>query len=242
MEIINLASSSAGNCYIIKNESASIMIEAGLNSRLISARLAKHGLFLSDISACLVTHSHGDHSRCAKELTERGIIVCASAATIKACEITQNFKTLAEWQQRGVVGKYAVLPFPVDHDCEGALGFIITDGTELLLFINDTRMVKWNLSQWAFDHIMIECNHTAERLIENADTQSVRKAQSHMSLDTCKDVLSNLDLTKTQDIYLMHLSDQNADAPKMKKEIEMLTGVPTFVCGKNGGTNINGIA
>jgi hypothetical protein len=44
-----------------------------------------------------------------------------------------------------------------------------------------------------------------------------------------------MNLSKTKAIYLMHLSDSNSDQERMIKEVQELTGKPTYVCLKDGG-------
>ena len=44
-----------------------------------------------------------------------------------------------------------------------------------------------------------------------------------MSIDACKKFFQSTDLTKTEEIYLIHLSDKNSDPEKFKEEIEKIT-------------------
>jgi len=236
MNITCYASSSAGNCYVVSCGTEHIMVECGLPIKTIRTRLLSSGIPLSSIRACLVTHLHGDHSLGALALSNSGIPVYASFETLTACGINDNAKTLTEWKQTRISDtSFYVLPFEVEHDCAGAFGFIITYATEKLLFINDTSGLKWDLSHWKFNHVMIECNYVPERLIANNDVIALRKANSHMMLDVAKDILAKLDLSRCESIYLMHLSDTNSDEPRMKKEVSEKFGIPTYVCSKNGG-------
>jgi phosphoribosyl 1,2-cyclic phosphodiesterase len=83
---------------------------------------------------------------------------------------------------------------------------------------------------------MIECNYSKDILDSNVASGKVnqdlrnRIVKSHMELQTVKDMLRANDLSKTEAIYLMHLSDTNADEERFKREIQALTGKIVYVC------------
>jgi len=238
MKIDCLASSSAGNCYMIQNEHTRLMVECGLPMKPIRTRLLHLSppVLFSTIDACLVTHQHGDHARSIQEMSTYCPII-ASQDTLKACKVHGSKWPMKEWEIAHVKS-FIVQPFAVDHDCEGAYGFIILDKEtgESVLFINDTKLVKYDFFKYQFDYIMIECNHNDE-LLDTGDYRIVRTAQSHTSLETTLLTLSKMDMTKVKMIYLMHMSDGNSDQERCVREVKMLTGRPTTACLKDGGVS-----
>lgn len=54
-----------------------------------------------------------------------------------------------------------------------------------------------------------------------------------MSLDTVKEFLSENDLNKVQQIYLLHLSDNNSDTALFKDAIQRQTGAEVYVFNGN---------
>ena len=50
-----------------------------------------------------------------------------------------------------------------------------------------------------------------------------------MSLDTVKEFLSENDLNKVQQIYLLHLSNNNSDTALFKDAIQRQTGAEVYV-------------
>jgi hypothetical protein len=56
-----------------------------------------------------------------------------------------------------------------------------------------------------------------------------------MSLAGCIRSLKKLDLSRCIAIFLMHMSDGNANEYEMKTAVEAATGVRTLVCKKKGG-------
>ncbi len=112
---------------------------------------------------------------------------------------------------------------------------------EKLLYITDTYYCKYDLSQFKFDVIMLECNHSYAILDERVKNGELdpsmrdRLIRSHFSLENVKEFLKSLDLSETKEIYLLHLSDANSNEQQFKEEIQKLTGKPTWVCRQEGG-------
>jgi len=233
MDIINLGSSSSGNCYILKNEQNIIMVEAGLDFRLLKTRLLRlpDPIILSRIDALLITHEHGDHSKAAQKIATYCPCIGHPETLKKVRPI--NKWPIREWESIKV-GTFHVRAFKVDHDVP-AYGFIIKDviNEERLLFVNDTAFLRYDLSSYEFDYVMIECNHIYDLVA--GDKFMRRKVKAHLSLDGTIKALKSLDLSKTRQIYLMHMSDGNSDQARMIEEVEKATGKPTVACLKHGG-------
>lgn len=242
MEIKCFASSSAGNAYAIVSNNGkghTLIVECGLPYGAMLQRIFESGLSTTNICACLITHSHGDHSKSAKDFS-RNTLIMASKPTLDQLGIVQHRWVLFPWV-RNQIGGFAITGFEVDHDIDGAMGFIIEEleTGEKLLFVNDTKFLKWDLSDYRFDHIMIECNHDDE-IISLKDERTRRVANSHMSLRTTLLTLSKMDLGNTKDIYLMHMSDGNSNEADALKRVAEQTGIPVYSCQKGGGVRENG--
>ena len=237
MEIKCFASSSAGNCYLVRNSTTNILIEAGIPIKRITSALVREMILLSHVSVVAITHQHGDHCQAAANLSMY-VPLLASSATLAAVEKRYNGKPriIADPWQVNRFGTFEITAFPVDHDCDGALGFIIydTENDERMLFVNDTKLLRWNFAAYDFAYIMIECNHNTE-LLDRNDPEVCRKASSHMSLEAAKEALKPLNFTNTKAIYLMHLSDGHSDQARMIREVKAATGVPVYACKKDGG-------
>jgi phosphoribosyl 1,2-cyclic phosphodiesterase len=64
MRVISLASGSSGNALLVEagpKRRTKLLIDAGINTRLISARLQTVGVHPSQLQGVLVTHEHSDH-------------------------------------------------------------------------------------------------------------------------------------------------------------------------------------
>ena len=84
MDVNVLGSSSRGNCYIVSDGVTRLLLDCGVPIKRILPMID----FKPDsVAGCLVTHSHGDHVKSARELMFRGIKVYASAGCIGAADI-----------------------------------------------------------------------------------------------------------------------------------------------------------
>ena len=136
------------------------------------------------------------------------------------------------------IGTWTVLPFDTEHDSVEPLGFLLSnqDG-EKLLYATDTYYLKYRFQ--GLTHIMLETNYSLDILQNNVEIGSVdhalknRTIRSHMSLENAKKLLMANNLSKVQQIWLLHLSEGNSDEKRFKREIQELTGKPTFIAGIN---------
>ena len=126
------------------------------------------------------------------------------------------------------------MPFDVQHDVSEPYGFLLAneDGDKLL-FATDTYYIKYKFP--GLTHIMVECNYSEAILNANIESRSIHKSmrnrliQSHFSLENVKTFLAANDLSKVQEIWLLHLSDTNSDEQLFKQEIAKQTGKVVYV-------------
>jgi phosphoribosyl 1,2-cyclic phosphodiesterase len=58
-----LGSGSRGNAILVETEGVRLLVDAGFSGRDLERRLAAAGIEPSTLTALLVTHDHGDHTR-----------------------------------------------------------------------------------------------------------------------------------------------------------------------------------
>ena len=82
---------------------------------------------------------------------------------------------------------------------------------------------------------MIECNYRLDILDANIESGKLNPAlrnrtiKSHMSFDTCKETLLANDLSKVNNIVLIHLSSGNSDAAAFRDGIQKATHKTVYV-------------
>jgi phosphoribosyl 1,2-cyclic phosphodiesterase len=231
IEIEALASSSAGNCYRVTDGVTPILLECGIRYKEIQRGFDYK---MSEVGACLVTHEHNDHVKSINDVLKAGIDVYASRGTFETLGITHHRIKPVRSKEQFQIGTWTILPFDVQHDVSEPLGFLLVNQLgEKLLFATDTYYIKYRFS--GITHIMVECNYSMDILNENIVTERVPRAmkkrlmKSHFSLDNVKEFLRANDLTKVQEIWLLHLSDNNSHAERFKSEIQELTGKMVLV-------------
>ena len=233
MEIKVLASSSKGNCYTVDDGRTKLMIECGLPWKEIQKRTR----FATDFAACLVSHGHKDHCKAYKEVMAAGIDLYATTGTLATLNATGHRARAVEPLEPFNVGTWMILPFPTEHDATEPCGFLLASKAgEKLLFATDTFYLRYKFK--GLTHIMLECNYSLDILRENVKSGRVdpavknRTMKSHMSLQTAKEFLRANNLRRVEEIYLLHLSDDNSDAERFKREVQGVTGKPVYVAGE----------
>ena len=200
-----LASSSAGNAYIVSDKDTRILLECGVSHNKLQ-KLS--GFSLSEFQACLVSHEHKDHAKSVQELIERGMEVYMSQGTAEALET--EAVTLIEAMEQFNVGSLDIVPFTTFHDAAEPLGFLIksrVDG-DVLAFATDTVNLRYKFP--GLNILAIEANYDKailERCEKMPDKVRYRITNSHMEIDTLCDYLRTLDLSQCREIHLLHLSD-----------------------------------
>ena len=205
-----LASSSHGNAYIVSDRETRILLECGLSHRKLQQL---SGFRLSDISACVVSHEHKDHSGCVADLIAGGMPVYMSEGTAVALGLEGNALEAAEaveHQKQITVDTMDIVPFATFHDAKEPLGFLFRsrlDG-DILAFATDT--VNLNYRFPGVNILAIEANfdkYILERCQRMPEKVRHRVTNTHMEIDVLCDYLRRLDLSACREIYLLHLSD-----------------------------------
>lgn len=235
MKLSILGSSSSANCYVLHNDKEALIIEAGVTIQNVKKALDFN---VSKVVGCFVTHEHGDHSKYVEQYLKASIDVMSSKGTIDNIVIKGNRKPLAIEKYKIIqYGGFRVFAFDTQHDCQEPIGFLINhEEIGTLLFATDTYYLKHTFSK--LNNIMIECNYSNAILDENVKNGTVnyvrkkRVKQSHMSLETLKDILQVNDLKHVNNIILLHLSKENGDGNLFKDEIEKLTGCKVLIAKK----------
>ena len=231
IEIISLASGSQGNCYRVSDGRTPLLLECGIPYREIRRELRFQ---MSEIAGCLVSHEHQDHAKAIKDIVKAGIDCYMSVGTARALGIESHRILYASAKQQFKLHTWTIPPFEVEHDALEPLGFLMAnkDG-EKLLYATDTAFVRYKFL--GLTHIMIECNYADDILEANIASGAIdpvlkhRLVRSHFSLAGVKEFLKANDLSQVQEIWLLHLSEQNSCEKRFKEEVQKITGKPTYI-------------
>lgn len=242
MKLKILGSSSAGNCYLLESSKGEIlMIECGIHYGQIMEGI---NFNIKKVVGCLVSHSHGDHCKSVREVLKSGIKAYASA------EEHEEMGTIGHHNARVIVGKcpiavgdFRIIAFDVLHDTPKPLGFLIHhEESGTILFLTDTIYSPYSFS--GLNQVIVEANYCEDiidRKMKESGNKFVRDRvlQSHLSIQTCKDLLRANDLRNVNNIILIHLSNNHSDEKRFKKEIEELTQKQVTIADKGVEVYLN---
>lgn len=218
-------SGSTGNLYRASNDTGSLLIEAGVSVARIKQAL---NFKLSEVSGCLVSHRHKDHCAGVPGLVNAGIDCYLSAETAKSMNLNGSHRAhIIEPLVQFTAGAWTVLPFPTQHDTPGALGFLISDGKDKLLFATDTFYIHHRFE--GLTHIAIECNWSKHTLAPNLDPVIKKRLyRSHFSLENVIKFLKANNLQHVREIWLIHISDGNGDPERFQLAVQKEVGKPVY--------------
>ncbi len=227
VQITPLASGSSGNCYRVDCAGRTLLLEAGIRYPEIQKGL---DFQISKLDGCLISHEHGDHAKAVKQLMKAGVDCFMSLGTAQSLGIEDHHRVVIGPPEAICHGPggWRIKPFETQHDAAQPFGFLLANGSNILLYATDTFYLKHRFK--GLTHIMLEINYADDILAENvragAVDRSLRKRirGSHMSLETAKEFFKANDLSQVKEIWLLHLSDSNSDAERFKREIQETTG------------------
>ena len=224
MKLKVLGSSSAGNCYILENNTEALVIEAG-----VSLREAKIALDfnIKKIAGVIVSHCHGDHAKYISEYEKSGIKIFTPYEFSHHASAECNY-----------MGRFRIKDFPLIHDVQ-CYGFYITHpelGT--LVYASDTEYIKYRFKN--LNHILVEANYSDD-LIDNEASNREHVLRGHMSLKTATDFIATNDNPTLRNVVLIHLSDKNADSAQFQQKIKetIKYGANVYVAEKGLEVDLN---
>lgn len=232
IDIKTIASGSSGNCYRISDGHTHILIECGIQFARIQEALS---FKLTDISGCLISHSHLDHCRSTDKILRAGIDCYLSESTRNCIGVSGHRVHVFESKKVFEIGTFKILAFPLQHDVENHGFLVVSKYGEKLVFATDTYYCKYKFA--AVNYYMIECNYSAKILEENIKSGAVpaeirnRIVKSHFELENVKEFFRANDTSKINEIHLIHMSGNNSDPELFKNEIQKITGKPVYIGG-----------
>lgn len=222
LEICSLSSSSSGNCTYVASENTKLLIDAGLSARRVVELLEGIGVFISEISAIVVSHEHTDHIKGIGPLSRKYKI----PVFINEKAYIAGQKTIGELddglfvpimpKEDFFIGDLSIEPIPVPHDAKEPLAFRVYSGGVSLSVATDIGFPeKYLLKRLeGSNFVLIESNHDEALLNHNPKYSfSLKKRilgkQGHLSNVACSQIIFNLIKSGTKHFMLGHLSPEN---------------------------------
>ena len=220
MRSVVLGSGSRGNSLVVESGSDRLLVDAGFSGREIERRLARVGLEPTDLSALVLTHEHGDHSRGAVAFARRhGLKLFATKGTLDRIKVTDKARDLIQpfcSDREFEAGGFRVEPFAIPHDAKEPVGLVIEDSSGcrlgLAADLGCRSRLAWTRLQQL--HVLIlETNHDLTMLREGpypwSLKQRVASRHGHLSNVDAAAGLEELMHDNLQWVVLYHLSQTN---------------------------------
>jgi phosphoribosyl 1,2-cyclic phosphodiesterase len=234
MNLKVLGSSSAGNCYILENDSEALVLEAGVKFAEVQRAL---NFKIDRLVGCMITHEHNDHAGYVSTFPRFLDVFCSQGTANNTVFGNRKKPTIVSANKLFAVGKFKVIPFATKHDAAEPLGFFINHPeTGNVLFATDTYYLPCTFT--GLNNILIECNYRSDILERNIAAGHVPAAmrsrilQSHFGYEHCLQALQANDLRAVNNIVLIHLSDSNSHADEFRRGIREATGKTVHVASK----------
>lgn len=219
MNFTVLGSGSKGNAVLVEWHDTAILIDAGFSGKQIAERMAKVGKDINSVNAIFVTHEHNDHIAGVGILARRlEIPVFANEGTFQGGE-----KKLGKLPKRKEFETGDLLcfqdlqirSFPISHDTNDPVGYLISNGRDQLGYLTDTgtvtHLMAARLQRCAA--LILEFNHDPHMLRTGPYPpilqQRVRSSQGHLANEDAAVFLRELQSSILKTVVLAHLSEKN---------------------------------
>lgn len=213
-----LASGSKGNSIYVGTKHTKILIDAGISTKSLKAKLSEIQVELEDIDAILITHDHTDHIQGLKVLSAKyGIPIYANTETAKGiveyhheCPKFKIFSTGETFE----LGDMEIHPFSIQHDTLDPVAFTVKLDDLKLGFCADlgfvTSLVQKHLSDC--DYLYLEANHQPSMVHASARPMVYKKRvlgrSGHLSNEDSGTLLARVAHSKLKHVHLAHLSSE----------------------------------
>lgn len=219
----SLGSGSSGNATVIQARAGSgvthLLVDCGFGIRELDKRLGAAGMLAEQVDAIFITHEHGDHIGCARQLALRERIPVYMSEGTYAALGQPDFDGLLRVAADGCafeLGGLQVQPFTVPHDAREPLQLTCTDGAVRLGLLTDLGHVSAHVLQQLAGcaTLLLECNHDEAMLMASRYPPFLKRrvggAWGHLANSAAAALAQSLLAAGSlRQVVAAHLSEQN---------------------------------
>lgn len=230
MKLIVVNSNSQGNAYVLESSNGQqLCIEAG---RPLQEVKKVANLKTSKCVGVIISHSHGDHAKNAKDFLKAGIDAYSTEELSEKCK---GVKGMIK-DQTYHLGAFSITPMKVEHDVPCFSFLIHHPEMGTMMFFTDCYNME-NVVQGC-RYFLAECNYDdslLEKAVNEGKTivsQADRIRLSHMSLAHSIEYLNECKAANTaKRIVLIHGSARHLNPDVAVNKFQQVLGVPTdYAC------------
>jgi len=230
MRVSVLGSGSAGNSVLLSTGETHVLIDAGFSARSLATRLEAVGVSPDSITAIVVTHDHGDHTRGMGVFARRhATALHLTAKTREACAgLLTGDETVIEYRPGSpfTVGGVRIEPFITVHDAADPVGVSAVDertGVRIGIATDlgrPTAHIRHALS--SCDLLVLEANHDEVMLRTGpypaAVKQRIASSHGHLSNQAAARLAVELLHPRLAGVVLAHLS-RECNHPRLAEQV-----------------------
>jgi phosphoribosyl 1,2-cyclic phosphodiesterase len=227
----SLGSGSSGNATVVQARGGTglthLLVDCGLGIKELEKRLGAAGMLAEQIDAIFVTHEHGDHIGCARQLALRERIPVYMSEGTYAALGQPDFDGLLRVACDGAVfelGHLQVRPFTVPHDAREPLQLTCTDGDVRFGVLTDLGHVSAHVLQELAGcaTLLLECNHDEAMLMASSYPPFLKRrvggAYGHLANSAAAALAQSLLAAGgLRQVVAAHLSEQN-NTPELARQ------------------------
>ena len=221
-----------GNTYLLKTSKQILVLDLGCKWSEIKESL---NYDLSDVTACLVTHRHSDHTKSISAALKYRLPVYSCQ------DVAGNFIGVIPLQlgKKYRIGEFFVQPFHVEHNVECYSYLIENEEIGRMLFMSDCTSFPYKIKN--VNHLLIEANYSEDIVIDHlCKNEEVRSNnQYHMEIGETVECVKRLFSGDLSTVCLIHLSDGQSDEEAFKKRIYEAVGIMPYVANKGLEIELN---
>jgi phosphoribosyl 1,2-cyclic phosphodiesterase len=217
-----LGSGSRGNCTYVGDGRHGVLIDCGLSTKQIFARLDEMGLRGVPIDAVLITHEHSDHVGAAGVLDRRletdrltPFFLTEGTRSRLPAKLTPRSTRTVVAGQTFAIGGILVEPVAIPHDTPEPVAYALDFGGTRVAIVTDlgkpTRPVERLVAE--SDVAILEFNHDPDMLWDGpypwALKQRIAGDRGHLSNAQGAELLQRACGHRLKTVVLAHLSQEN---------------------------------
>lgn len=222
MRLAGLASGSGGNAWVFLNGTHAILVDCGLSYKQLRKRFDSIDVNPYDVSACLLTHSHGDHHQSIRQFVKKhGPLIFCTAGTFQGIPWLSerpDLVSILDLRSDIEVDSFRVKAFPCIHDAPGCVSYAISAGGHKVVTILETGRITAEMAREAVDAdaVLIEANHDPQMVADSVNEGKIPQSvglsilSRHLPNAEAARFLARAPLPKCRLAVLCHLSsDRN---------------------------------
>lgn len=227
IRFISFGSGSSGNCAYIGSREGGMLIDAGVDSKIVMEQLAENSINPRNIAGIVLTHDHSDHVRYAYQLlrANRHMLLYCTPRTLNGLlrrhsisrRIKDYHKAIYKEFEFTAAG-FTITPFETSHDGSDNAGFCFQRGDQTFVVATDMGCITERADHYMrlANYLMLESNYDKEMLI-NGQYPEYLKARimgDRGHLDNSDAAAFVLNAAQSQasplsHLFLCHLSEDN---------------------------------